>query len=121
MGGTLAMTRLISSGDEPIVNSPGGMRRNFIPMELVISGCTPRCLAHACGDSLASLASNGAMANWGADSFGDVHLAMDSEIRSPRLISSVQTSPSCCVVLPEKRLDVLTFQRSTCSWFQPIA
>ena len=32
---------------EPILNSPGGMSTSFIPIELVISTGTPRCLAHA--------------------------------------------------------------------------
>ena len=37
----------ISSLGEPISNSPGGMSTSFMPMELVISTGTPRCLAQA--------------------------------------------------------------------------
>ena len=43
----------ISSLGEPISNSPGGMSTNFMPMELVISTGTPRCLAQASWCSLA--------------------------------------------------------------------
>jgi hypothetical protein len=47
-------------------NSPGGIRTNRIPSELVISTWTPRHLAQAASCSLAFAASKGATAGCGA-------------------------------------------------------
>src|SRR5262249_25684627 len=70
----------ISSFDDPIVNLPGGMSRNFMPMLLVNSTGTPRCLAQASWNSFAFAASNGATASGGAvGSCGDAWLSLSGE------------------------------------------
>ena len=48
------------------MNSPAGMSTTFIPMELVHSTGSPRCLAHASWCFLACSAPNGATASGGA-------------------------------------------------------
>ena len=48
------------------LNSPGGISVSFMPMELVCSAGTPRCLAQASWCARACFASNGAVASGGA-------------------------------------------------------